>query len=52
MQYVDEIGSVDMTYIPSFINTGSGIKKFMGRGGRRSQRDNMEIACFYFTAAG
>jgi hypothetical protein len=32
MKYAAEMGSDVMIYIPSFIKTGSGIQKFMGRG--------------------
>jgi hypothetical protein len=31
--YAVEMGSGAMTYIPSFIKTGSGIQKIMGGGG-------------------
>lgn len=30
MKYVIEIGSAAMTYIPSFVNAGSGIQKLKG----------------------
>jgi hypothetical protein len=32
MKYAVEIGSGAMTYIPGFIQIGSGIQKLMGRG--------------------
>jgi hypothetical protein len=32
MKYAVEMGSGAMIYIPSFIKTGSGIQKLMGRG--------------------
>jgi hypothetical protein len=41
MKYVVEMGSGAMIYIPSFINTGSGIQKVMGGG---EYTDNMVIA--------
>jgi hypothetical protein len=31
MKYVVEMGSVAMTYIPSFINTGLDVRKFIRR---------------------
>jgi hypothetical protein len=33
MKYAIEVGSGVMTYIPSFMKTGSGIEKLMGGGG-------------------
>jgi hypothetical protein len=33
MKYTTEMGSGVMTYIPSFIQTGSGIQKLMQEGG-------------------
>jgi hypothetical protein len=33
MKYVVELGSGAMIYAPNFIKTGSGIQKFIGRGG-------------------
>jgi hypothetical protein len=42
MKYAVEMGSGAMTYIPSFMKTGSGIQKLI-RGIPR-HRDNMEIA--------
>jgi hypothetical protein len=44
MKYAAEMGSGAMTYIPSFIKTGSGIQKLMGGGEDHRQSDSMEIA--------
>jgi hypothetical protein len=40
MKYALEMGSVSMMYIPSFIKTGSGIQKLIGR----LYRHRIEIA--------
>jgi hypothetical protein len=37
MKCAVEMGSVAVTYIPSFIKTGSGIQKLMGEGGIHRQ---------------
>jgi hypothetical protein len=44
MKYADEMGSVAVLYIPSFIKIGSGIQKLMGG----IQTDKMVIAKAYF----
>jgi hypothetical protein len=41
MKYASEMGSGDMIYMPSFIKTGSGIQKLMGR---YRHTDSMVIA--------
>jgi hypothetical protein len=38
MKYAVEMGSGALVYIPTFINTGSAIQKFMGRGYIDTQR--------------
>jgi hypothetical protein len=42
MKYATDMGSGAMTYIPSFIKTGSDIQKLMG--GIQRDTDRMEIA--------
>jgi hypothetical protein len=42
MNYVAEMGSGAMIYIPNFIKIGSGIQKLIG--GIRRYTDSMEIA--------
>jgi hypothetical protein len=45
MKYAVEMGLIAMTYIPRFINIGSGIQKFLGWGGdTQGHTDSMEIA--------
>jgi hypothetical protein len=46
MKYAVEMGSGAMTYIPSFIKIGSGIRMLMGAGGGGLdlQAHSMEIA--------
>jgi hypothetical protein len=41
MKYAVEMGSGAMIHIPTFINIGSGIQKFMGEG---KYRDSMVIS--------
>jgi hypothetical protein len=41
MKYVVEMSSGSMTYIPSFINTGSGIQKLIEGGGRHTDRKDI-----------
>jgi hypothetical protein len=43
MKYTVEMGSGAMMYIPSFINTGSGIQKLMG-GGIHRHTEMKEVA--------
>jgi hypothetical protein len=44
MKYAVEMGSGAAIYIPSFINIGSGIQKWMQGGGIHEHTDNMKIA--------
>jgi hypothetical protein len=46
MKYTAEIDSGAMIYIPSFVKTGSGIRKLLGRMHRQTDRqtDRMEMA--------
>jgi hypothetical protein len=43
MKYAVGMGSSAMIYVPSFIKTGSGIQKLIGRGNYENT-DSMEIA--------
>jgi hypothetical protein len=46
MKYANEMGSVAMIYIPSFIKSGSGIQKLIGGGGdtQRYMQDGDRIS--------
>jgi hypothetical protein len=46
MKYAVEMASGGMTYIPSFINTGSGIQKLLGGGGTQ-QGDLISLHLFF-----
>jgi hypothetical protein len=48
MKYAVEIGSGGMTYIPSFINTGSGIQKLIVGIHTHTHRTVISFACFDF----
>jgi hypothetical protein len=48
MKYAAEMGSGVIIYIPSFINTGSGIQKLMGKDSQRHRQNGDLINVFYF----
>jgi hypothetical protein len=52
MKYGVEKGSDAMIYIPSFIKTGSGILKLMGRIHRRRQRGDLISLLLFFQNKG
>jgi hypothetical protein len=49
-KYAVEMGSGVMTYIPSFMNTGSAIQKLMGRDTKthRQHGDSISLLLFFF----
>jgi hypothetical protein len=49
MKYAVEMGSSAMIYIPSVINTGSGVKKLIGRIHRHRQDvDRISLLILFF----
>jgi hypothetical protein len=46
LKYAVEIGSGAMIYIPSFLKTGSGIQKLIGRDIQRAWRSNKPVFIF------
>jgi hypothetical protein len=47
MKYAVELGLGAMTYIPSFINIGSGIKKLIGEDTQTNRQERDRISLFY-----
>jgi hypothetical protein len=50
MKYAIKVGSGAVTYMPSFIKTGSGIQKLFGQDMQthRQDRDCISLLLFYF----
>jgi hypothetical protein len=48
MKYVIEMGPVAILYVPSFIKTGSGIRKLIGEEGTQTQQYGDCSSLFYF----